>query len=54
VRNTGSQLIGNTFCQESAWSHIKHDRKRNAATIFHHMIVCAYMAAKTEEEEPGK
>jgi hypothetical protein len=44
---------GGKFCEESGWSHIKHDRKSNAATLFHHMIVCPYVVTKTEEE-PGK
>jgi hypothetical protein len=55
VRNAGSQLIrALTFCQESAWSHIKYDRKGDTATIFHHIIVCPYVATKTSEKEPGK
>jgi hypothetical protein len=48
VRNVGGQLIRVTiFCQESVWSHIVRDRKGNAAIIFHHMIVCTYVATKT-------
>jgi hypothetical protein len=47
-------IRGPMFCQKSVWSHIKHDRKGNVATIFRHVIVCLYVAIKTEEGEPGK
>jgi hypothetical protein len=45
---------GNNFCQESAWSHIKHDWKGIAAPTFHHVIVYPYLVTKNQEEEPGK
>jgi hypothetical protein len=47
VRNAGSQSIRATICVRKGWSHIKYDRKGNTATIFHHMIVCSYVATKT-------
>jgi hypothetical protein len=45
---------GNKFLSGKRIEPFKHDRKGNAATFFHHMIVCPYVATKTEEKEPGK
>jgi hypothetical protein len=47
VRNDSSQLITVAiFCLDNIWSHMKSDRKGNAARISRHMVVSPSVATK--------